>query len=371
MSLKDFLNVAKVEDAAYKRQQEIIGLDLNPEEYMLLREDKSRLGLELLDAILEAKGNTEWVVDASTHRLMRRSTSNASQGKFSSLVNRLNGAGGGQFSVGLTSNSKRFFLKVYRDYLELSEFDLVGCKFITDAISVLDSKIFAIEDQRDREKYLALERENLTILAESKSIQELLDQAHEADKRAFFDGEQIIKNLSDFIVQFSSGLPNSELILDEIDFNHQELFEITDDVPCKNTLNPNGKIVRSISNSYILECINFVNLIHVDPIEFSFSQVNGSFNVSGLNQRQHGVLWNFFHNERRYIEQPYSNALGTVREKLSKIILQMQSPRFLISIWDIEFDGESEEVRIEKLKSKISEMAENVRILHWKLSQKG
>lgn len=109
MSLKDFLEAAKIEDAAYKRQQEIADLDLNPEEYMLLREDKSPLGLELMEAILEAKKNAEWIVDYSTHRLMRRSTLNGDENKRVSLVNRLNGSTGGAILCRANIKFKTFF----------------------------------------------------------------------------------------------------------------------------------------------------------------------------------------------------------------------------------------------------------------------
>jgi hypothetical protein len=74
--------------------------------------------------------------------------------------------------------------------------------------------------------------------------------------------------------------------------------------------------------------------------------------------------------ERRYIEQPTSDAIRLLREKISKIILEMKSPQFLISIWGIEFDGASEENMISALKMKISEMSENVRVLQWKIGQK-
>lgn len=365
------LEAAKLLEAAHRRQQEILGLDLNPEEYMLLREDKSQLGLELLDAILEKMGNTEWVVDRSTHRLMRKSTSNSSNGKFSRFGSQLNGSSQGQFSIGLTSNSKRFFLKVYRDYLELSEFDLVKSRFITDAIKVLDQKILSIEAQREQEKYLAIEAESIAIVRESQLIQALLDQVHELDRLAFFSGEERIQRLTEFVLEFSNGLPNAEVVIDELDFSNQESYEIVDDVPCKNTLDyQNNKIIRSISNSYIQKCINFVNLIRVEPIEFSCRQSDGYINISGLNQRQHDAVYQFWSNEPNFIKKPYSHALAILRENLSRAVLQIKPTKTLISIWDLEFDGESEEAIIASLKFKINEMAENVRVLQWKVNGK-
>jgi hypothetical protein len=368
MSLKNMLEAAKLLEAAHKRQQELLGLDLNPEEYMLLREDKSQLGLELLDAILEGMGNTDWVVDRSTHRLMRKSPSNAGNSKFSRLASQSNGSSPGHFSIGLTSNSKRFFLKVYRDYLELSEFDLVKSRFITDAIKVLDQKILSIEVQREQEKYLAIEHESMAIVRESQLIQTLLDQVHELDSLAFFSGEERIQRLTEFVLEFSNGLPDAEVVIDELDFSNQESYEIIDDVPCKNTLDyQNNKIIRSISNGYIKKCINFVNLIRVDPIEFTCRQHDGYIDIIGLNQRQHDAVYQFWHKELHFIKKPYSHALASLRENLSRAVLQMKPTSSLISIWDLEFDGGGEEAIIASLKFKINEMAENVRVLQWKI----
>ena len=111
-------------------------------------------------------------------------------------------------------------------------------------------------------------------------------------------------------------------------------------------------------------------MIRTDPGIFSYSDTTRTFDIDGLNRRQHGALYDFMFNERRYIEQPTSDAIRLLREKISKIILEMKSPQFLISIWGIEFDGASEENMISALKMKISEMSENVRVLQWKIGQK-
>lgn len=261
-------------------------------------------------------------------------------------------------------------MKVYRDYLELSEFDLINCKFLSEAISVIDEKILEITSRREQEKVQAIEREKIAIIAESNLIQELLDQVNQVDNLAFFKGEEIIKNVTDNIMKFCSALPISETIIDELDFNGQELYEIVDDVPCKNTHDLSGRVIRSISSSYIEKCIIFENLIRTDPGIFSYSDTTRTFDIDGLNRRQHGALYDFMFKERRYIEQPTSDAIRLLREKISKIILEMKSPQFLISIWGIEFDGASEENMISALKMKISEMSENVRVLQWKIGQK-
>ena len=109
MILKNILDQAKAKKAAHTRSLEIKSLELTPEEYMLLREDKNPLGLELMYSILEKIPDCGWTVDDSTFRFVRASKSEMGRG-----FQR------GSFSIALTSGTKRFFIKAFRDYPELA-----------------------------------------------------------------------------------------------------------------------------------------------------------------------------------------------------------------------------------------------------------
>lgn len=142
MDLKSLLSEAKAAKTQHDREIEIANVDLTPEEYMLLREDDQHDGLSLLQAICEKLENSGWVVDSNTRRLCKRSVSSARPN---------------QYSLALTSNSRQFFLKVYRDYDEFPDDIFAKCATLTEAVTKTDdhyreARIKKV--QRDLDQYL-------------------------------------------------------------------------------------------------------------------------------------------------------------------------------------------------------------------------
>jgi len=112
MSIRDILQQAQTQKAAYDRQEELRLLDLTAEEYMLLREDAEQIGVEILQSIAAKIDKPLWKIDSKTRRLCR--TSSASRLRSSYLDS-------AQYSLAITSNSRRFFIKLYRDHEEFDE----------------------------------------------------------------------------------------------------------------------------------------------------------------------------------------------------------------------------------------------------------
>jgi hypothetical protein len=138
---KDLLNTARNNFEAHRREQEIRNLDIDPEEYVMLRDDKSPIAVDLLKAILEKLKLPNWEVDDGTLRIVRIS-------EFPSIRK--------NWSLALTSDTRRFHLKVYRDFeSELDEIDLASSRGICAAINFVEQTICDIRERKVREEEIA------------------------------------------------------------------------------------------------------------------------------------------------------------------------------------------------------------------------
>jgi hypothetical protein len=153
MNIKDLLQQAQNQKAVFDREDELRNLDLSPEEYMLLREDSQHIGVEVLQAIAEKIGKEEWLVDPQTRRLCRTSVVTAR-----SMQNRTRTRTAlttSQFSLAITSNTKRFFIKLYRDFDEFDEAILANAESLISCVQLIDDELTA------RVKRLEIQKQNL------------------------------------------------------------------------------------------------------------------------------------------------------------------------------------------------------------------
>ena len=287
MSLFDILKKAKTQKESFNRQKEIEYLDLNPEDYLLLRDDQQEIGLDLLWSILERIKNPNWTVDQSSFRLSRLVENNSNAD-----WNQSRNSSRQAFSITITSNSKRFFIRAFRDYTELSEYDLIKCQTISEAIKAVDDEIRRINIQRMEEERLRkleqIKREQEAKEAENKRIQiekidyniqkeklsDLLIIVNEAHKKSHSDTEGQINAIKQLINGHCTNLPTQEVEVDLMLSEEQTSeYEIKDEVPCQFIFDTSGKTRVLVSSSFIEKGINYKNLISEEQsILFGFNE---------------------------------------------------------------------------------------------------
>ncbi|NQW58395.1 MAG: hypothetical protein HQ456_06765 [Polynucleobacter sp.] len=269
MILKNLLDQAKAKKAAHIRLLQIESLELTPEEYMLVREDKNRLGLELMYSILEKIPDCGWTVDDSTFRFIRTSKSEMGRG-FQRA----------SFSIALTSGTKRFFIKAFRDYPELSEFDLIKFPTITLAINAINDEIDNIEnrkiiaEERRRQEAILVEQQRQVVIArleqeeveavkqELSEIRERLLLIKEVEKKSVEESNLQSIRINKILDDFCSNLSIEEhVIYLEMSELPQKEYQIIDDIPCRTTLDENKFLVTSISASHIKGCIDIRGIL--------------------------------------------------------------------------------------------------------------
>jgi len=295
MILKNILDQAKAKKVAHDRSLEIESLELTPEEYMLLREDKNPLGLELMHSILEKIPDCGWAIDESTFRFVKISKPEMGHG-FQRT----------SFSIALTSNTKRFFIKAYRDYPELSEFDLIKFQKLTLAIYAINDEIgqiinrkriveerrrqeaVLIEQQRQAEIVRLEKEEEEAVQREILEIKERLllikDVEKKSAKESDLQSNRITKILDDLCSNLS---PEQHVIYLKMSELPDKEYQIIDDIPCRTTFDENKSPVMSISASHIKSCIDVRGILqdsfctcvydkNVNVLGISCSLVNNS-----------------------------------------------------------------------------------------------
>jgi len=115
----------------------------------MLRDDKTPMAAELLRAILEKLKIPNWEVDDGTLRIVRISETPSVRKNW---------------SLAMTYDTRRFHLKVYRDFEgELDEIDLASSRGLCAAISFVEQTIHDIRERKIREaemrRLAALEEE--------------------------------------------------------------------------------------------------------------------------------------------------------------------------------------------------------------------
>jgi hypothetical protein len=235
----------------------------------------------LLKAILEKLKLPNWEVDEGTLRLVRISES-ASIRK--------------NWSLAMTSDTRRFHLKVYRDFEgELDEIDLASSKGICAAINFVEKTIVEIRERKVREEEIrrlaAIEEENrrreeelAKINAKIKLINEECQAAYTKELSAHKLGEEILSNAVNYILLKVSKFEQTEIsmpIEESIEtikekFNGNQ-YSILDFVPCK--LDEENSSI-TISNEFIRHCINHKNLVHPKCVNVEYVSDTRSLVVS-------------------------------------------------------------------------------------------
>lgn len=278
---KDLLNTARNNFEAHRREEEIRHLDIDPEEYVMLRDDKSPIALELLKAILEKLKLPNWKVDDGTLRIVRIS-------EFPSIRK--------NWSLALTSDTRRFHLKVYRDFeSELGEIDLASSRGICAAINFVEQTICDIRERKVREEEIrrlaALEEEHRRREEELAKINAKINQINEDCKATYMKelsayklGEELLNNAINYITLKISKLDQTEIsmpieagnegIKDKFNGNQ---YSILDFVPCKLEEEKSSIL---ISNAFIRHCINQENLIHPKFVKVEYISDTRSLVVS-------------------------------------------------------------------------------------------
>jgi hypothetical protein len=282
---KGILNTARTNFEAHKREEEIRHLDIDPEEYVMLRDDKSPIAVELLSAILEKLKLTNWEVDEGTLRIVRISESPSVRKNW---------------SLAMTSDTRRFHLKVYRDFEgELDEIDLASSRGICAAIRFVEQTIVEIRERKVREeemrRLIALEEEHrrreeelAKINAKIKQINEDCKASYMKEISAFKLGEELLSSAINYISLKVSKLDQTEIIMpvevENEEINHrfnENKYGILDFVPCK-LEEENSSI--SISNAFINHCINPENLVRPKCITVEYIADTRTLVVSDLDQ---------------------------------------------------------------------------------------
>jgi len=260
---KDLLNSARSNFEAHQRAEEIRHLDIDPEEYVMLRDDKSPMAVELLKAVLEKLNLPKWEVDEGTSRIVRISEVQGSRKNW---------------SLALTSDTRRFHLKIYRDFdADLEEIDLVACRGICAAINFVETTIQELHERRIREaeiRRIALIKEEIRrkkeefakIQAKVEHVNKTFLSIYAKELNSFKLGETIIESAIRYISDKVDTLPHAEILLPAGNLQNTliqfagEQFKIIDNVPCK--LDEATGAIR-ISNSFIKYCVNAKN--HIEP----------------------------------------------------------------------------------------------------------
>jgi hypothetical protein len=261
--LNDLLNTARNKFAAHQREKEIRHLDIDPEEYVMLRDDKTPMAEELLSSILEKLNIPNWMVDEKTLRIVRISEAPGARRNW---------------SLALTSDTRRFHLKVYRDFGgDLDEIDLASNRGLCSAICFVEQtihdirqrelqaaemrKLAAIEEGRRRQK-----EELANIIAKVEQINNKYQNLYSKWLSAAQLGEELLASAEDYITRKAASMPQTQIVLsidDDIISVRQQFegkqFSIIDNVPCEFDI---ASSEIHASNRFIKNCIEGRNFIY-------------------------------------------------------------------------------------------------------------
>jgi hypothetical protein len=392
---KDLLNSAKSKFDAHQRAEEIRHLDIDPEEYVMLRDDKSPMAVELLKAILEKLNLSNWEVDERTSRIVR--------------VSEIQGYRK-NWSIALTSDTRRFHLKIYRDFEgDLEGIDLVGSRGICAAISFVETAIQELYSKRIREveirRLAIIEEEKRRQKEELARIQAKVNHVNDTflsiygkELSCFKLGEAIIDSATRYISDKVDTLSQVEISLpignlqETIEKFAGEQFKIIDDVPCKLD-EATGSI--KISNCFIKHCVIAKN--HIEPkrgelkfneetkkLVIDFKDVNGnlietqnvhrmpagsSAPILSLSLRQQSSI-----SLPSYVREPVQTTESTltllqeianIASKFGQIDASMTDKMAKITVLDIASEVSSFRDLIAPIDNLLSSIAENVSLIEW------
>lgn len=259
---KDLLNAARNNFAAHQREEEIRHLDIDPEEYVMLRDDKTPMAAELLRAILEKLKIPNWEVDDGTLRIVRISETPSVRKNW---------------SLAMTSDTRRFHLKVYRDFEgELDEIDLASSRGLCAAIGFVEQTIHDIRERKIQEaemqRLAAIEEERRRRQEEFENVIATVDQINEIHRNRYLKelsaaklGEEMLSSAGEYIGYKVDAMQQAQITLpagDDIVSMQRKFdgkqFRIIDNVPCE--FDETNSMIN-VSNRFIKSCIEGKNFI--------------------------------------------------------------------------------------------------------------
>jgi len=272
MSIKDILQQAQTQKAAYDREQELRLLDITAEEYMLLREDAEAIGVEILQSIVTKIDKPHWKIDVKTRRLCRTSFTRSRSGYIEGFIDNA------QYSLAITSNSKRFFIKLYRDHEEFDEAILANAKTLISCVQLIEDEIKARVAHIEQVKLVQLnsyrsecqqlvDKVNELITTETHTFNENISSATKAQQKAIAYSKNICNGQSKTSAiinkQYQSFHDKDAIV--EIE---GEFFSEIDGVVCKLENYTGDTADLSVSVSNIYKCLPSPNLQTFKPINF-------------------------------------------------------------------------------------------------------
>jgi hypothetical protein len=363
------LNTARNNFVAHQREEEIQYLDIDPEEYVMLRDDKNPMGLELLKAILEKLKIPNWDVDEGTLRIVRISEAPG--------VRR-------NFSLAITSDTRRFHLKIYRDFEgELDELDMGSSRGICAAINQVEQTIYDIRERKIREAELRRlaaieeekrrEREELeNILLKVEQINTKCRSLYSKELSAAQIGEDLLSEARDYIVSKVARLPQNMISMpvNEIESVREKFegkqFKIIDHVPCQ--FDEENSLIH-VSNKFITNCIHGKNFISPVCSVVGYESESRSLVLTSVGESSSDSSHVASHqglSARRLdrLRDPLEEA-----EKLLQIAndlnTNMKSDEAKISILSTSLQASSFEALRVSIDAELAYLAENVKLLVW------
>lgn len=366
---KDLLNTARSNFAAHQREEEIKHLDIDPEEYVMLRDDKSPMAAELLRAILEKLKIPNWEVDEGTLRIVRISEVPG--------IRR-------NWSLAMTSDTRRFHLKVYRDFEgELDEVDLASSRGICAAINFVEKTIQDIRERKIREaemrRLAAIEAENRRKQEELESILAKIDLANEKCRSLYSKelsaaklGEELLASAIEYINHKVDIMPQAMVSLPVADITAVKnqfgtlQFKIIDNVPCQLDLEHSS---LQVSNKFIKNCIEGRNFVTPICSIASYDEADQRFDLVALGQsgepvmasgQNHSVL-------SRQLEG-YSTPLDRATKLLSmanELEAKMKGDVAKISVFSNYSEISTFKDLMKSIDIVLAHIAENVKLIVW------
>lgn len=366
---KEFLNTARSNFAAHQRENEIKHLDIDPEEYAMLRDDKTPMAVELLKAILEKLKIPNWEVDEGTLRIVRISEAPS--------IRR-------NWSLAMTSDTRRFHLKVYRDFEgELDEFDLASSRGICAAISFVEQTIHDIRERKIREaemrRLAAIEAEKRRkqeelekIIAKVEQINEIFRSQYSKELSAAKLGEEFLTSATEYISHKVDLMSRTLVSLPVADINSvksqfgEAQFKIIDCVPCQ--IDEQNSLIH-VSNKFIKNCIEGKNFIAPVCSIVRYEEATRSLILEAAESSGGGV-------------QPYSHHHGLPAgrfyglpdplNKATELLImakyneaKMKGDVAKISVLSIYSEVSSFKDLMKSIDTVLADIAENVKLIDW------
>jgi hypothetical protein len=308
MNIKDLLQQAQNQKAIFDREEELRNLDLTPEEYMLLREDSQHIGVEILQAIAEKVGREEWIVDPQTRRLCRTSSVTAR-----TVQNRMrirSTISATQFSLAITSNTKRFFIKLYRDFEEFDEAILANADTLISCVQLIDDELEARVLRLEIQKKRLLEAHRNECIGLVEELNQFLAATIDSANKEINDAKELHLNAIELCKEWAKDFDNTRVLIAKSYqslFDDEEIFHIEDSffseidgVVCKLENRTGSSADLTVSLIDIYKCIPTPNLELLNQFKFKFVSLKDDYLVVEPFFKDDDFLWDILKGSHGY-----------------------------------------------------------------------